>query len=81
MHTSRSHGAVIRVYDDAGNVIGTYEHSGDLNGSIIRSGWLQSQPKRKILWSARLISAAALVLDEVLDAVLEQAAALMAVGQ
>jgi hypothetical protein len=26
---SRSHDAVIRVYDDAGNVIGTYEHSGD----------------------------------------------------
>ena len=28
-HSSRSHDAVIRVYDDAGNVIGTYEHSGD----------------------------------------------------
>jgi hypothetical protein len=26
---SRSHGAVIRVYDDAGNVIGTHEHKGD----------------------------------------------------
>jgi hypothetical protein len=29
MHSSRSHDAVIRVYDDAGNVIETYEHSGD----------------------------------------------------
>ena len=28
-HYSRSHGAVIRVYDDAGNVIETQEHAGD----------------------------------------------------
>ena len=27
---SRSHGAVIRVYDDAGNVIETHEHAGEL---------------------------------------------------
>ena len=26
---SRSHDAVIRVYDDAGNVIQTHEHKGD----------------------------------------------------
>jgi len=26
---SRSHDAVIRVYDDAGNVIDTHEHTGD----------------------------------------------------
>jgi hypothetical protein len=26
---SRSHDAVIRVYDEAGNVIETHEHSGD----------------------------------------------------
>ena len=29
MHFSRSHGAVIRVYDAAGNVIETQEHAGD----------------------------------------------------
>jgi hypothetical protein len=29
MHSSRSHHAVIRVYDDAGNVIETHEHKGD----------------------------------------------------
>jgi hypothetical protein len=29
MHSSRSHDAVIRVYDDAGNVIETHEHEGD----------------------------------------------------
>ena len=29
MHTSRSHDAVIRVYDGAGNVIQTHEHNGD----------------------------------------------------
>ena len=29
MHYSRSHHAVIRVYDAAGNVIETHEHKGD----------------------------------------------------
>ena len=29
MQYSRSHDAVIRVYDDAGNVIETHEHKGD----------------------------------------------------
>ena len=29
MHSSRSHDAVIRVYDDAGDVIETHEHKGD----------------------------------------------------
>jgi len=29
MHSSRSHDAVIRVYDEAGNVIETHEHKGD----------------------------------------------------
>ena len=29
MHSSRSHNAVIRVYDDAGNVIETQKHKGD----------------------------------------------------
>jgi hypothetical protein len=28
-HRSRSHRAVIRVYDEAGNVIQTHEHKGD----------------------------------------------------
>jgi hypothetical protein len=28
-HRSRSHDAVIRVYDEAGNVIETHEHTGD----------------------------------------------------
>jgi len=29
MHSSRSHDAVIRVYDEAGNVTETHEHKGD----------------------------------------------------
>jgi len=29
MHSSRSHNAVIRVQDAAGNVIETHEHAGD----------------------------------------------------
>ena len=28
-HRSRSHDAVIRVYDEAGNMIETHEHTGD----------------------------------------------------
>jgi hypothetical protein len=28
-HCSRSHNAVTRVYDEAGNVIETHEHKGD----------------------------------------------------
>jgi hypothetical protein len=31
MHSSRSHDAVIRVYDAAGNVIETHEHPKDFN--------------------------------------------------
>ena len=31
-HFSRSHDAVIRVYDDTGNVIETHEHAGELKG-------------------------------------------------
>jgi len=30
---SRSHDAVIRVYDEAGNVIETHEHAGDFTSS------------------------------------------------
>jgi hypothetical protein len=29
MHDTRSHDAVIRVYDDGGNVIETHEHKGE----------------------------------------------------
>jgi hypothetical protein len=29
MHNSRSHDAVIRVYDEVGNVIETHEHKGE----------------------------------------------------
>ena len=31
-HSSRSHDAVIRVYDEAGNVIETHEHAGEFKG-------------------------------------------------
>jgi hypothetical protein len=31
MHRSRSHDAVIRVYDAAGNVIETHDYKGDFN--------------------------------------------------
>jgi hypothetical protein len=39
MHRSRSHDAVIRVYDTAGNVIETHEHAGDFK-EWYRSGIL-----------------------------------------
>jgi hypothetical protein len=32
LHRSRSSDAIIRVYDEAGNVIDTYEHRGDFQG-------------------------------------------------
>ena len=32
-HRSRSHDAVIRVYDEAGNVIETHEHKGELRNN------------------------------------------------
>jgi hypothetical protein len=34
MHRSRSHDAVIRVYDDAGNVIETQKHKGRVQGLV-----------------------------------------------
>ena len=34
IHNSRSHDAVIPVYDDAGNVIETHEHAGDLQRMV-----------------------------------------------
>ena len=36
MHSSRSHDAVIRVYDDAGNVIEMREHKGDFKDPLRR---------------------------------------------
>jgi hypothetical protein len=33
-HRSRSHDAVIRVYDDAGNVIETHEHVGEFRPKV-----------------------------------------------
>ena len=38
-HRSRSHDAVIRLYDDAGDVIETHEHAGDFKDSF-SSGFL-----------------------------------------
>ena len=35
MHRSRSHDAVIRVYDEAGNVIETHEHAGRFQRVVI----------------------------------------------
>ena len=35
MHSSRSHDAVIHVYDSAGNVIGKHEHKGDFKEVVI----------------------------------------------
>jgi len=38
MQSSRSHDAVIRVYDAAGNVIETHEHAGEFT-SPSRTRW------------------------------------------
>jgi len=37
VHRSRSHDAVIRVYDEAGNVIETHEHKGDFKRVVKRA--------------------------------------------
>jgi len=36
MHFSRSHDAVVRVYDDAGNLLETHEHKGDFKEPLFR---------------------------------------------
>ena len=55
-----SHNAVIRVYDEAGNVIETYEHAGDFKSGerskIIASRPATSQAVHRIL-RARLLRA------------------------
>ncbi len=40
-HRSRSHDAVIRVYDEAGNVIETCEHAGEFKGPVNGLAYLQ----------------------------------------
>ena len=35
MHYSRSHNAVIRLYDAVGNVIETHEHKGEFKGDFV----------------------------------------------
>ena len=34
MHCSRSHDAVIRVYDESGNVIGPHKHTGEFKRAL-----------------------------------------------
>ena len=34
-HRSRSRNAVIRVYDDSGNIIETHEHAGDFKEPLL----------------------------------------------
>ena len=46
-HYSRSHDAVIRVYDEAGNVIETHEHAGDVQRGFVNN-WLLDLRRRKI---------------------------------
>ena len=43
---SRSHAAVIPVYDDAGNVIETHEHKGEF-----KEWWRGVQPVSSSFWS------------------------------
>jgi hypothetical protein len=46
-HRSRSHDAVIRVYDVAGNVIETHEHTGDFKEPyVFYSQQVSSSTKR-----------------------------------
>ena len=42
---SRSHDAVIRVYDDAGTVIATHEHKGDFQKNRKRHAYNKEPPR------------------------------------
>jgi hypothetical protein len=44
-HFSRSHDAVIRVYDEAGNVIETHEHKGDFRLLSVKRVETKSRPR------------------------------------
>src|SRR5262249_57652395 len=49
MHSSRSHGAMIRVYDAAGNVIETHEHKGEFRDYWgFRKGLLRAQGQAEL---------------------------------
>jgi len=56
---SRSHNAVIRVYDDAGNVIQTHEHTGDFKEAVIVA---RAKKKDRPLISTLLYSRSLLAL-------------------
>jgi hypothetical protein len=43
-HRSRSHDAVIRVYDSAGNVVQTHEHTGDFKEPRVPLSFQSSDP-------------------------------------
>ena len=52
---SRSHDAVIRVYDDAGNLIETHEHTDDFKATI---NYQLGRPYRKPYTSAQCVRGA-----------------------
>src|SRR6266566_3207494 len=45
MHYSRSHHALIRVYDEAANVIETHEHAGEFKGGCVHICARKRAPK------------------------------------
>jgi hypothetical protein len=53
MHSSRSHDAVIRVYDEGGNVIETHEHTRRLQTVVNRLAIPQSFSANFPLWSKK----------------------------
>ena len=46
---SRSHDAVIRVYDEAGNVIETHEHAGRVQGTVVPPSKFSTCNRRLLL--------------------------------
>ena len=51
MHSSRSHDAVIRVYDAASNVIESHRHKGDFKRMVVPSNALALLPLKELLQS------------------------------
>jgi hypothetical protein len=53
---SRSHDAVIRVYDDAGKVIQTHEHAGDFKGRVLTQLSTTWRDKNQEVVQARVVA-------------------------
>jgi len=63
MHSSRSHSAVIHVYDGAGNVIETHQQKGESQTPFVASGVYSLKPRaRRRCWHQLWVKVAVSVM-------------------